>query len=88
MNGELRRGIHVKRMLKRKFSQCNSNMNWDKYRKQQNIVTKLLTKSLQQYMHKKCNEAVNGGDFWKTVKPLISNGGINKNDNIFLSVRL
>ena len=36
-------------------------------------------------MHKKCNEAVNGGDFWKTVKPLIPNRGINKDDNIFLS---
>ena len=85
MNGELRRAINVKRMLKRKFTKCNSNMNWDKYRKQRNIVTKLLKKSLQQYMQKKCNEAVNGGDFWKTVKPLISNRGINKDDNIFLS---
>ena len=36
-------------------------------------------------MHTKCNEAVNGGDFWKTVKPLISNRGINKDENIFLS---
>ena len=85
MNGELRRAINVKRMLKRKFTKCNSNMNWDKYRKQRNIVTKLLKKSLQQYMQKKCNEAVNGGDFWKTFKPLISNRGINKDDNIFLS---
>ena len=85
MNGELRRAINVKRMLKRKFAKCNSNMNWDKYRKQRNIVTKLLKKSLQQYMHKKCDEAVNGGDFWKTVKPLISNRDINKYDNIFLS---
>ncbi len=72
MNGELRRAINVKRMLKRKFTKCNSNMNCDKYRKQRNIVTKLLKKSLQQYMHKTCNEAVNGRDFWKTVKPLIS----------------
>ena len=39
MNGELRRAINVKRMLKRKFTKCNSNMNWDKYRKQRNIVT-------------------------------------------------
>ena len=52
MNGELRRAINVKRMLKRKFTKCNSNMNWDKYRKQRNIVTKLLKKTLQQYMHK------------------------------------
>ena len=37
------------------------------------------------YMHKKCNEAVNGLDFGKTVKPLISSRGINKDDNIFLS---
>ena len=36
-------------------------------------------------MHKKCNEAVNCGDFWKTVKPLISDRGINKYDNTFLS---
>ena len=37
-------------------------------------------------MHKNATfEAVNGGDFWKTVKPLISNRGINKDDNIFLS---
>ena len=79
MNGELRR------MFKRKFNKCNNNMNWDKYRKQRNIVTKLLKTSLQQYMHKKGNEAVNGDDFWKTVKPLISNRGINKDDNIFMS---
>ena len=81
MNGGLRRAINLKRMLKRKFTKCNSNMNWDKYRKQRNIVTKLLKKSLQQYMHKNCNEAVNGGDFWKTVTPLISNRGINEDDN-------
>ena len=48
MNGELRRAINVKRMLKRKFTKCNSNMNWDKYRKQRNIVTTLVKKSLQQ----------------------------------------
>ena len=36
-------------------------------------------------MHKKCNEAVNGCDFLKTVQPLISNRGINKDDHIFLS---
>ena len=52
MNGELRRVINVKRMLKRKFTKYNSNMNWDKYRKQRNIVTKLLKKSLQQYAQK------------------------------------
>ena len=48
MNGELRRAINVKRMLKRKFTKCNGNLNWDQYRKQRNIVTKLLRKSLQQ----------------------------------------
>ena len=48
MNGELRRAINVKRMLKRNFTKFNSNMDWDKYGKQRNIVTKLLKKSLQQ----------------------------------------
>ena len=32
----------------------------------------------------KGNKAVSGGDFWKTVKPLISNRGINKDYNTFL----
>ena len=48
-------------------------------------VNSVRQTSLQQYMHKKGNESVNGGDFWKTVKPLISNRGINKDDNLFLS---
>ena len=61
-------------------------MNWDKYRKQRNIFTiNCGRKAYSSIMHKKCNEAVNGGDFWKTVKLLIPNRGINKYDKIFLS---
>ena len=54
MNGELRRAINVKRMLKRKFTKCNSNMNWDKYRKQWNIVEEKLTAVYAQKMQRGC----------------------------------
>ena len=56
MNGELRRAINVKHMLKRKFETCNSQTNWETYRKQRNLVTKLLKKSIQTYMQKRCRE--------------------------------
>ena len=84
MNGELRRAINVKHMLKRKYDKCNSTENWQKYRKQRNIVTKLRKKSMKTYMQNKCNEATTSGGFWEAVKPLISNKCINKDDNIIL----
>ena len=86
MNGELRRAINVKHMLKRKFETCNSQTNGETYRKQRNLVTKLLKKSIQTYMQKRCREGnPQRGEFWNTVKPLISNKVTNKNDNIFIN---
>ena len=82
MNGELRRAINVKHMLKRKFETCNSQQNWETYRKQRNLVTK----NIQTYMQKRCMEGnPQRGEFWNTVKPLISNKVTNKNDNIFIN---
>ena len=86
MNGELRRYINVKHMLKRKHSRCNSSVNWENYRKQCNIVTQLRRKSVKMYMRNKCRNAKNNGKFWKAVKPLISNKVINKDDNMFIYI--
>ena len=84
MNGELRRAINVKRMLKRKFDKCNSKINWRKYREQRNIVTKLRKKSVKVYVQSKCDSNSNPKDFWTVVKPMISNRGVTKDDNIIL----
>ena len=74
MNGELRRAINVKAMLKRKMNKIPSKENIDKFRFQRNHVTKLKRKSLKSYFDKKCSKDAmcqNPGEFWKTVKPFL-----------------
>ncbi len=85
MNSELRKAIHVKNMMIRKYDKCKSNENWLRYRSQRNIVTQLRKKSMRKYMQNKCSEAKNGGGFWEAVKPLISHKQIKKDDSIIIS---
>jgi hypothetical protein len=88
MNGELRRSINVKKMLKRRYDQDRNNTNWEKYKCQRNLVTKLRNKSVNVYVKNKCNAKSNnyrnGKDFWNTIKPLISDKGNKNNDKIIL----
>ena len=44
MNGELRRAINVRNMMKRKWQKCKSNHNWVVFKTQRNLVTKLRKK--------------------------------------------
>ena len=46
MNGELRRAINVKNMLKRKYDKVNNKKNWDKYRLQRTLVTNYVKRVL------------------------------------------
>ena len=57
MNGELRRAINVKSMLKRKYDKCSNDNTWHRYRQQRNLVTKLRKTSIKLYMQKQCKEA-------------------------------
>ena len=41
MNGDLRRAIYKKHMLFNKYKKCKTPLNWDNYRKQRNLVTKI-----------------------------------------------
>ena len=85
MNGELRKAINVRNMLKRKYDRCKNTLNWKKYRSQRNVVSKLRKKSMNVYLRNKCCDTpANGKAFWDAVKPLISPKSINKNDNIIL----
>ena len=47
MNGELRRAINVRNMLKRKYTRVKTAANWNSYRKQRNLVTRLHKNSLK-----------------------------------------
>ena len=59
-------------MLYSQFTKCQSNKNWEKFRKQRNFVTKLKRKSMKTYFLERCSGGTKSGDFWKTIKPFFS----------------
>jgi len=71
MNGQLRKAINVKSMLKRRYSKYKSRQAWKQYKEQRNKVNKLKRSSIQKYFDEKCNneQTKNGKSFWDTVKP-------------------
>ena len=74
MNDQLRKAINVKAAMKRKYLKISSQNNWEKYRKQRNLVNKLKKSSLQKYFQEKCHKGNNKGKhFWEIVKPFMTN---------------
>ncbi len=71
MNGELRRAIARKSMLRHKSVRCKSKENIEKSRKQRNFVTYLKRMSMNKYFAEKCKNINN--NFWDIVKPFLSN---------------
>ena len=65
MNSNLRKSINVKNMLHRKYTRVPSATNWEKYRRQRNLVVRLRKSSRANYI-----KSVGKGS---SVKPLVSN---------------
>ena len=85
MNDNLRKAINVKASLRRKFNKNRSQVNWEKFRKQRNLVNKLKKTSLQKYFNDKCNDSNNKGKhFWQVVKPFMTNKSKANSQNITL----
>ncbi len=82
MNNELRKCINVKNMLRRKYYRNKTNANWLLFRNARNHVTKLRKLSIGKYIEK-CSQNAGSTMFWKSVKPLISDKGCDR-DNITL----
>ncbi len=71
MNGQLRKAINVKGMLKRKSLKFKPHENIQQFKAQNNLVTSLKKKSIRWYLNENCKK--NHGDdvkqtkrFWKT----------------------
>ena len=75
MNGPLRRAINVKRGLFRKYRRCNSEINWQNFRRQRNYVTKLKRQSIRHYFAERCGGGTKSKYFWPTIKPFLTNKG-------------
>ena len=86
MNNTLRKSINVKGMLCRRNEKFHNKHNWELYRKQRNLCTKIRKQSIRTYMLKTCTERkqMNGTVFWDMMKPLISDKGSKSNTNITL----
>ncbi len=84
MNGQLRRAINYKNMLKRRFERNKNSISWDLYRKHRNYVLKLRRKSLSSYLNSKCIGPKNPSAFWDAVKPLVSDKCKGGQNNVIL----
>ena len=62
-------------MLFNKFQNYRSASNWEKFRQQRNLVTKLKRRSVNQYFIERCVGGCKAKDFWPTVKPFLTNKG-------------
>jgi hypothetical protein len=74
MNGELRRAINVKAMLRRKYDRNRrDDVAWERYRCQRNKVNRLKAQSISRYFQERCSSSARSRrQFWKTIRPFIS----------------
>ena len=80
MNCNLKKVMYQKRMAQNRFWKYRGNSrNWEEYRKKRNEFVKINRASRQNYFRENCKEG-NSKTFWKTVRPYISNKGVQSND--------
>ena len=84
MNSDLRKAIYKKCMLRNKYYKERSNRNWELYKTQRNCVTKLRRQSIRNYFNSKTEGASSSKDFWKIIKPFITDKSSVSNDHIIL----
>ena len=84
MNSELRKARNIKAMLRRRYNKFPNNSNWECYRKQRNLVTKLRKRSINTYFSLKCNINNPRTQFWKAIKPFMSQKSSSQNGCITL----
>ena len=70
-------------MLKNVHLRDKSNKNaFEKYRKQRNFVTALRRQAIKSYFMRHCNQSTSPADFWKTIKPFMSNQELSRGNII------
>ncbi len=80
INGQLRKSINIKGMLKRKYVTFKTQTIKKAYRKQCNLVTKLKCQSMGWYLNKNCKNNHSSDNqqtktFWSTVSPFLFDNG-------------
>ena len=81
MTGKYRRAVREKTRLHRKYKRFPNWYNWEMYRLHRNLTTSIRRSSIKQYFDKRC-AGKNNADFWKTIKPFLTNKGANNSNPI------
>ena len=69
-------------MLYNRFQKINSKKNWEAYRTQRNLVTKLKKRSTNNYFIERCTGGPKAKYVWPTVPFLTNKGSTNQKDII------
>ncbi len=86
MNAALHKATMNQARLQHKTQTFPNSTNWENFRQQRNLVTKIKRKSIRIYFDERCPD--NGSSypktFWDTVHPFFSDKGLKSSDNIQL----
>ena len=85
MNNKLSRAIMRRSQLKNKYNKAKSTFDWITWKKQRNLCVKLRRQAIKDHFKLKCkNGTMNSKQFWKMIKPFISNKGNTDHNDIIL----
>ena len=72
MNTALRKNIMNKTRLRNRFKRTRLRSDWDKYKAQRNLTTKIRRQSIKEYFLERCQEGPKNKHFYSTIKPFLS----------------
>ena len=77
----LRKAKMLRSRLKNNFNKQRSDENWDNYKKQMNFCVKVLHHTKEKYFSDVNVKSISDNKkFWKTIKQVFSNKGLNTNN--------
>ena len=80
MTKALRKAIMHRSKLKNIFHKTRAKEDWNNYKKQRNFCVNLLRNTKKDYFQKlNIKDLTDNKKFWKTIKPFLSNKGLNSN---------
>ena len=84
MNQALRRAVREKSRLHNRYKKQPTKPNWEIYRQQRNLTTSVRRPAIKQYFVSKCSEGPKNCNFWKTMKPFLTNKGSKDGSSIMI----
>ena len=85
MNNTLRQAVRHKARLHNRYKRFPTDYHWEAYRKQRNIATRVRKEAIRNLFATKCQGGSTNGDFWRTMKPFLTNKGNGQQSAIMIN---